>query len=469
MYVGVGIVALVAITAVLILCIVCIRANRMDVRASLRPVVVLKDQVGTKLLNLRETREKDTASLSIRDISGNTPSAYLSPHSVIRNQGNSCGSCWAFSTTECFGDRVYRAHQQQQGTWEKAQARFKGKWSSTDPDPRLKVPVYSVDRVLQCSGINGCSGNDLVSAWAILQTYGTVDVKAQGVPRYDGDHPAQYRTQNQKCVHYPESQLLKASSKLYLAHSARQLRHEIYHYGPFSIAMKVPWEMYATFPDKDNKGTVGPLFDFYDDDVDQITKSLNHHREAITQHHFFASYFKTKTFEQFVRQVTDAAASNIIPVPGVFGDVPSPWGHSMRVVGWTQFAWIVANSWGPSWGIDPWGTKNKQRRGYLWLEKTPSTWKQMGYGRHVCGDYTLPTETATDDCRHLDRTARCGSSVSDNYVDCLVSAIDATTATDDAPIFSWIESAVGYLDPKTETCRRCTGDFSYLYEKKCEI
>lgn len=233
---------------------------------------------------------------------------------TIRNQGN-CGSCWAFAAAGTLQDRFCIAGLKQNNT------------SLTTQIQKLQNLSLSPQFMIDCSDENaGCQGGHLDDAWEFLQSSG---IPQESCSPYShcpkpsepacgfGEHwgnkssapsrPPQIDISaldsNKQCPHGCSSRPRDHAQQLYRARSVyavsapgdvEAIQHEIYLNGPVEAAFFV-------------------FSDFHS------------YRNG--------TYFRT---------------------PSAYGPLG---GHAVRLIGWgvdrqdTDY-WLVANSFGPRWGMD---------------------------------------------------------------------------------------------------------------------
>jgi len=87
--------------------------------------------------------------------------------------------------------------------------------------------------------------------------------------------------------------------------------------------------------------------------------------------------------------------------------------HNIILLGWddnlgANGVWILRNSWGGDWGVDPWGVHHSSNdNGYMlieygclhvgdyayWVERSPKVWVDFGYAGTQDGGYSRPYNT----------------------------------------------------------------------------
>mmetsp|Transcript_26199 Transcript_26199/g.45078 ORF Transcript_26199/g.45078 Transcript_26199/m.45078 type:complete len:340 (-) Transcript_26199:525-1544(-) len=160
--------------------------------------------------------------IPVKDEEGDVPGTFDArvkwPSSIhpIRNQ-KSCGSCWAFSSTEVLSDRFSVASANQ-----------------------IDV-VLSPEDMVSCDRLdNGCHGGFLPMAWHYLKSKGVVKDTCFPYTAGEAGQPDQCRRQ---CVGDEKFAKYKASSYYKLA-KVQAIMTDIYQNGPVQAAMLV----YADFP-----------------------------------------------------------------------------------------------------------------------------------------------------------------------------------------------------------------------------
>lgn len=254
---------------------------------------------------------------------------FLSP---IRNQGQ-CGSCWAFASTSTLADRFNiqskgKLHIELSPT-KLVLCDFQGKefdvvHPELDPSSIAKISKDSIN-----SG--ACHGNTMYDAWRYLFLFGSVsdeclpydktlgkDLKFNSLSKFDKDDELPFCSSllgpiGDLCVNFSVdvftgNEIAKPARFYRCYHiysvagvekdggSEKNIRHEIFSWGPVTTGMEVYPDFYSFDPKKD----------IYDHD----------------------------------------------PTPN---DKPVG-GHAIALVGWGERDgkkyWIVRNSWGKDWGLD---------------------------------------------------------------------------------------------------------------------
>lgn len=298
--------------------------NQMNLSASLREKILSRPAYTNLRSNSPETeyqfsvlpKSQSYRNLDIPDVFDGRIiwKKFLSP---IKNQKN-CGSCWAFASTSALADR-FNIQSLGKMNLNLSPAKlivcdFLGKEFDVKHPETSQLRLNDINTT--SLNIAGCHGNSLVDPWRYMYIIGTttekctpydIILKKQKVPqcsdvcgpigdmcadiKYDSENDTETGTPSRfyRCLHFYAVAGVEKDNG-----NERNIRHNIYAWGPVSTAMNI-------YPD------------FYTFDS----------RKKIYQWN-----------------------GNGIPVGG----------HAVEIVGWgrennTDFWWI-RNSWGKDWGLD---------------------------------------------------------------------------------------------------------------------
>lgn len=134
----------------------------------------------------------------------------------VRNQGH-CGSCWAFSGTDCLGDRLCIVGR--------------------------GVGPLSPEDLVECDTMDGgCDGGNLDSEWTWMTRYG---VATDTCIPYTSEGGSVGRCPS-KCVDGSPIVRYKAKSYTHVSRSAGAIQEELYNRGPMEVAFSV-YEDFRTY------------------------------------------------------------------------------------------------------------------------------------------------------------------------------------------------------------------------------